>query len=86
MISEVMSFVCSDSCENGVTKQKCVRKDQANNLFQSISRSKAMDWNFQIVKYLDELVQHYGGRKSDKQKFQTLSWGTVAQVPVSSGQ
>ena len=23
-----------------------------------------MDWNFQSVKYLDELVQQYGGRKS----------------------
>ena len=23
-----------------------------------------MDWNFQSVKYLDDLVQNYGGRKS----------------------
>ena len=23
-----------------------------------------MDWNFQSVKYLNELVQQYGGRKS----------------------
>ena len=64
---EVMGFVCSDSCKNGITKGKvrhCVRKVQANHLFQSISGSKAMDWNFQSVKYLDELVQQYGGRKS----------------------
>ena len=32
--------------------------------FQSISGSKAMDWNFQSVKYLLELVQQYDGRKS----------------------
>ena len=31
--------------------------------FQSISGSKAADWNFQSVKYLHELVQQYGGRK-----------------------
>ena len=68
MISEFMSFVYSDSCENGITKEKCVRKDQANYLFQtqiqSISGSKAMDWNFQSVNYMDELVQQYGGGKS----------------------
>ena len=38
--------------------------DQANYLFQSISGSKATDWNFQSVKYLHELVRQYGGRKS----------------------
>ena len=64
MISEVMSFVCSDSCENGITKEKVRTKDQANYRFQSISGSKAMNWNFQIVKYLDEFVQQYSGRKS----------------------
>ena len=47
-------------------RKKCVRKDQANYLFQSISGSKIRDWNFQSVKCLDdsELVQQYGGRKS----------------------
>ena len=60
MISKVMSFVCSDSYENGITKEKVhtnFGKDQANHLFQSILGSKAMDWNFQSVKYLDKLVQ-----------------------------
>ena len=37
---------------------------QAFHPFQNISCSKAMDWNFQSVKYLDELVQQsYCGRK-----------------------
>ena len=27
-----------------------------------------MDWNFQSVKYLHELVQQYGGRKSGVEK------------------
>ena len=49
-------------------KKKCGRKDKANYLFQSISGSKARDWNFQRVKYLDELVQQYGGRKSRGQE------------------
>ena len=45
MISEVvMSFICSDSCENGITKKTCSRKAQANHLFQSISGSKAVHW------------------------------------------
>ena len=26
MISEVMSFVCSDSCENGITREKVLSK------------------------------------------------------------
>ena len=37
-------------------------------LFQSISGPKAMDWNFQSVKYLDNLVQNYGGRKARVEK------------------
>ena len=41
------------------------RKDQANYLVQSISCSKATDWNCQSVEYLHELVQQYGGRKSE---------------------
>ena len=43
-------------------------KDQANYLFQSISGSKATDWKFQSVKYLHELVQQYGGKKSGVKK------------------
>ena len=27
-----------------------------------------MDWNFQSVKYLDDLVQNYGGRKAGVEK------------------
>ena len=61
---EVMSFICSDSYKWHNKTKKCARKDQANYLFQSILGSKATDWNFQSVKYLHELVQQYGGRKS----------------------
>ena len=68
MISEVMSFVCSDSYKMAQQKKKCVRKDQANYLFQSISGSKATDWNFQSVQYLHELVQQYGEKKSGVQE------------------
>ena len=39
------------------SKKKCVRTSQANYFFQSISGSKAMDWNFPSVKYLHELVE-----------------------------
>ena len=42
--------------------------DQANYLFQSILGSKAMDWNFQSVKYLHKPVQQNGGRKSGGQE------------------
>ena len=54
--------------ENGITKEKCWRNARANHLFQSISGSKAMDWNFQSVKYLHDVVQQYGGRKSGVEK------------------
>ena len=53
MISEVMSFVCLDSYENGITKEKVYTKGSGKLPFQSISGSKAMDWNFLRVKYLD---------------------------------
>ena len=72
LISEVMSFVCSDSHKMAQQKKKCVRKDQANYLFQSISGSKATDWNFQSVKYLHELVQQHGGKKRGGQEAEFL--------------
>ena len=68
MISEVMSFACSDSCENGITKEKVLAKGSGKSHFQSISGSKEMDWNFQSVKYLDELVEQYSGRKNGGQE------------------
>ena len=60
MISEVMSFVCSDSCENGIRKAEVLAKGSGKSPFSEYLSSKAMDWNFQSVKYLDEPVQQYG--------------------------
>ena len=61
VISEVMSFICSDSSENGIRKEKCLQNGQANHLFQSINHlfqsilgPKAMHWKFQSVKCLDK--------------------------------
>ena len=42
----------------------CLQNARANHLFQSISGSKTMDWNFRSVKRFDKLVEQYGGRKS----------------------
>ena len=42
----------------------CLQNARANHLFQSISGSKTMDWNFRSVKRLDELVKQHGGRNS----------------------
>ena len=65
MVSEVVSLVCSDSCENGITKKNaCEMQCSGNPLFQSIAGSKAMYWNFHSVKRLDELVEQEDGRKS----------------------
>ena len=36
MISEVMKFICSDSCKIGITREKNLRKVQANYFFESI--------------------------------------------------
>ena len=33
IISEVMSFVCSDSCENSITREKVLAKGSGNHLF-----------------------------------------------------
>ena len=32
-LSEVMSFICSDSCENGITKEKVLAKCSGKSLF-----------------------------------------------------
>ena len=54
--------------------KKCLLNAQANRLFQSISGPKAMNMNFQSVKCLDKLVEHYGGRKSGVEKgFERMS-------------
>ena len=66
MISEVMSFVRSNSCENGITKETCLQNAQENHLLQSVLGSKAIDWNFQSVKYLDELVEQHDGTRKKK--------------------
>ena len=69
MISEVMSFVCSDSCEKGIAKEKkCLRNAQTNHLFQCMSDSKEMHWNFQSVKCLGELVEQCDGEKAGVEK------------------
>ena len=44
MISEVMSSLCSDLGENGITKENMPTRAQANHLFQSISGSNAVHW------------------------------------------
>ena len=49
-------------------KKKCLLNAQANYLFQSISGSKAMDWNFQSVKYSDEFVEQYVRRNVGVEK------------------
>ena len=49
-------------------EKTCWQKDQANYLNQSMSGSEVIDWNFQSVKYLDKLLQQYGGRKSRGQE------------------
>ena len=63
-----MSFACSDSCENGIAKEKVLVNRSGTSPFQSIFGSKAMDWSFQRVKYLHKLVQQYGGRKRGGQE------------------
>ena len=45
-------------------KRKVHTKDQANHLFQSISGSKTLLWNFQCVICLDKHVEQNDGRKS----------------------
>ena len=58
-----VEFCISDSCENGITREKCLRNAQANHLFQSIPGSKAMLCNFQCVECLDKYVEQDDGRK-----------------------
>ena len=45
-----------------------LRQFEANHLFQSISGSKAMLWNFQSVKCFDKHVELYDIRKSGGQE------------------
>ena len=59
-----MNFLCSDSYENGITKEKVLTKGSGKLPFSEYLRFQSNGlWNFQSVKYLDELVQQYGGRK-----------------------
>ena len=61
MISEFMSFGCSDSYEKGIPKEKkCFAKFSD----KSPSGSKEIHWKFQSVKCLGKLVEQYDGRKS----------------------
>ena len=50
---------------NGITKEKGCTKGSGKLPF---SEFQAMDWNFQSVKYLHELVRQYGGRKIGVEK------------------
>ena len=45
-------------------EKKCLQNAQTNHLFQSISCSKAMLWNFHCIKCLDKHVEQDDGRKS----------------------
>ena len=64
MIRQVISFVCSDLCENGITKEK-VRTNRSGKLpFSEYLWFQSNGLDFQSVKYMHELVQQYGGRKS----------------------
>ena len=42
MTSHVTSFVWSDSCENGITREKSLLQAQSNYLFQNIAGSRAI--------------------------------------------
>ena len=60
MISEFMSFVCTNSCENGITEEKVLAKCSGKAPFFKVSRVPKL---FQSVKCLYELVEQYVGRK-----------------------
>ena len=74
MISEVTTFVCLDSCENGITREKLLAKCSGKSPFSDISGSKWRLWNFQCVKWVHKHVEHIedDGRKRDccKAEFQ----------------
>ena len=62
-----MSFVCSDPCENGITREKVFAKCSCKSPFSvylGTLGSKAMFWNFQYVKCLDKHVEQDDGIKS----------------------
>ena len=77
-------------------KRKVLAKSPYKSPFQSITGSKAIDWNFQSVKYLGELVQQYGGgkrwvekqnsKKNSKRMSMPAAWrefcGFLIGVPV----
>ena len=51
--------------------------------FQSISGSKAMDWNFQSVKCFDKLTEQYDGRKSGVKKQNSKNGSKNVSMPVA---
>ena len=85
-----MSFECPDSCENGpgIKREKRWRIAQANQLFQNISGSKAMHWNFSSVNLLSawtnlwcKMMEEKAGsrsrfqRKDSKRMSMPAAWG-----------
>ena len=43
--------------------------------FSNISGSKAIDWNFRSVEFLDELVEQFGGKKKARVEKQNSKKG-----------
>ena len=72
MISEVMSFVCSDSCKTGVTKEKSLKKVQENHLFKVFRVPERCTGIFNVsnacTKMLNKLIEENEGVKKQKSK------------------
>ena len=74
MISEVMSFVGSIHVKMTQQKKSFLRNAQENYVFQSISGSQAIHWNFHRVTCLDELVVQDDGTKSGGREAEFQEW------------
>ena len=67
IINKVMSFVCSNSYKNYITRQ-------TNHLFQCISGSKAMLWNFQSVKCSNAWTNMWNKMMEEKPTVERQYW------------
>ena len=72
MISEVMSFVCSDSCKTGITKEKSLKRVQENHLFKVFRAPERCTGIFNVsnacTKMRNKRMEENEGVKKQKSK------------------
>ena len=78
-----MSFVCSDSCEIGITREKVLAKCSGKLPFLDYLGFQSELWNFQCVKCLDKHVEQDDGRKSGAERQNSKKGSERMRMPAA---